>query len=202
MKKIILLLIFAAVAVSASAKFRWGPTLGANFSDYHWKQDLVGTEMTPGFSAGLQGELMIPGIGFGIDMGLKYVNRGGKVHFGDQYIWSSSGIGVVDLRLHTIQVPINLRFKWTRMNGIENYVAPFLFAGPQFNFNVANTKCEAVKKAGASVGIQCGLGFELFKRYQISAGYVWDVTYDVETIKLDNFSARLQGWLVDVAVLF
>jgi hypothetical protein len=202
MKKILLTLFCLAVAFGASAKFRWGPSVGANFPYYYWEQNLVGSTTLAGFSAGVQCELMIPGIGFGVDFGLRYANRGGRVAFGDQYVWSSDGIGTVDLRLQTIQIPVNLRFKWTRMNGIENYVAPFVYAGPEFNFNVANTKCDAVKRAGASVGLGVGLGAELFKRYQLSGGYVWDVTYDVKTHKLDEFSARLEGWVVNFAVLF
>ena len=193
---------FLAVALGASAKFRCGPTVGANFDTFHWKQSLIESTMLPGFSAGLQCEVMIPGIGFGIDFGLKYANRGGRCCFGDQFVWSSDGIGDTDLRFHTIQVPLNLRFKWTRMDGFENYLAPFAFAGPQFNFNVANTKCEAIRRVGAAVGLEVGLGVELFKRYQLSAGYVWDVTYDTETYKLDNFSARIEGWMIDFAVLF
>ncbi len=202
MKKILLTLFCLAVAFGASAKFRWGPSVGANFPYYYWEQNLVGSTTLAGFSAGVQCELMIPGIGFGVDFGLRYANRGGRVAFGDQYVWSSDGIVTVDLRLQTIQIPVNLRFKWTRMNGIENYVAPFVYAGPEFNFNVANTKCDAVKRAGASVGLGVGLGAELFKRYQLSGGYVWDVTYDVKTHKLDEFSARLEGWVVNFAVLF
>lgn len=193
---------FLAVALGASAKFRCGPTVGANFSRYYWTQSLFESSQRAGFSAGLQCEVMIPGIGFGIDFGLKYANRGGQCNFSEQKIWASQGIGDTDLRMHTVQIPLNLRFKYTRLNGVENYVAPFAFAGPQFNFNVASTKCDAVKRAGASVGIECGLGVELFKRYQLSAGYVWDVTYDTETRKLDEFSAHLQGWMIDFAVLF
>lgn len=202
MKKILFTLLCLAVAFGASAKFRWGPTVGANFPYYYWEQNLVGSTTLAGFSVGVQGELMIPGIGFGVDFGLKYANRGGKVAFGDQYVWSSDGMGTTDLRLHTIQVPVNLRFKYTRLNGIENYIAPFVYGGPEFNFNVANTDCPAVKRAGMSVGLGVGLGAELYKRYQISGGYVWDVTYDVKTYKLDDFSARLEGWVVNVAVLF
>lgn len=193
---------FLAVALGASAKFRCGPTVGANFDRFVWKQNLISSTTLPGFSAGLQCELMIPGIGFGIDFGLKYAFRGGRCGFGEQYVWSSDGIENTDLRFHTIQVPLNLRFKWTRMDGFENYLAPFVFAGPQFNFNVGNTKCDAVKRAGAAVGLEVGLGVELFKRYQLSGGYVWDVTYDTKTYKLDNFSARIEGWIVDFAILF
>lgn len=202
MRKFLIIFAFLAVALGASAKFRWGPTVGANFSRFYWKQHLIGNSTLAGFQAGLMGELMIPGIGFGVDFGLKYANHGGRCDFGDQFVWSSEGIGDTDLRFHTIQIPIDLRFKWTRMNGIENYVAPFLFAGPVFNFNVGNTKCEAIDRTGGSVGIQCGIGAELWKRFQITGGYCWDVTYDTATKKLDNFSARIQGWNVDFTVLF
>lgn len=191
-----------AVAFGASAKFRVGPTVGANFDKFFWTQKLFKSSMLTGFSAGMQCELMIPGIGFGVDFGIKYANRGGKCAFGEQYVWASDGLGTTDLRLHTIQVPLNLRFKWTRMDGFENYLAPFAFAGPQFNFNVAHSKCDAVKKANVAVGLECGLGVEIFKRFQLSGGYVWDVTYDTETYKLDNLSARIQGWMIDFAVLF
>ena len=53
-----------------------------------------------------------------------------------------------------------------------------------------------------SVGLRCALGAEVWKRYQISFGYNWDVTYDVRTKKLDNFSARSEGWFIDAAILF
>lgn len=202
MKKILLSLIFLAVAVSASAKFRVGPVVGANFSSLHWSQQLMKSSMLPGFSAGAQCEVMIPGIGFGVDFGLKYVNHGGKVYFGEQFIWSSDGIGTTDLRMHTIQLPIDVRFKWTRMDGFENYLAPFVYAGPQFNFNVANTKCEAVDRQSVSVGVQVGLGVELWKQFQLSAGYVWGMSDVYRTKKLDDFNCHLNGWMIDFAVLF
>lgn len=191
-----------AVAFGASAKFRCGPTVGVDFSRYYWTQKLFESSTRPGFSAGLECEVMIPGVGFGIDFGLKYANRGGQCNFAEQYVWSSDGIGNTNLRLHTIQVPLNLRFKYTKLNGVENIVAPFAYAGPQFNFNVAESECDAVKRAGVSVGLACGLGAEFLKKYQISGGYVWDVTYDTKTYKLDEFSARLQGWMIDLTVLF
>lgn len=191
-----------AVALPASAKFRWGPTVGANFSHYHWRQKLVRNDVLAGYSAGVLCEVMIPGIGFGFDFGLKYMDHGGRVHFEDQYIWSSDGIGKTDLRMHVVQLPINLRFKWTRMNGVEDYIAPFVYGGPQFNFNVANTKCEAIKRNGFAVGLGCGIGAEIFKRYQIQAGYVWDVTNDLKTRKLDDFYGQIRGWTIDFTVLF
>ena len=202
MKKLLAALLLIGVCFGASAKFRWGPTAGVNFNKWHWKQDLITSQMLTGVNAGVLGELMIPGIGFGVDFSLRYSMMGGRVHFGEKEIWSSDGIGTTDLYMHTLQIPVNLRFKWTRMNGIENYIAPFAYGGPVFNFHMANTKCEAIESPVGSVGLRVGLGGEIFKRYQISFGYNWDVTYDMKTKKLDNFSARNEGWFIDAAVLF
>lgn len=202
MKKLIAVLLIAISAFGASAAFRWGPTAGVNFSDFYWKQKLVETDMRVGYDVGIAGELMIPGIGFGIDMAVKYSYRGARVHFGDQYIWSSDGIGNTDLYFHTLQIPVDLRFKWTRMNGVENIVAPIVFGGPVFNFNLGHSSCKAIENPAGSVALQVGGGVELFKRYQITGGYMWDLTYDMRTRKLDNFSARIQGGFISVAVLF
>lgn len=195
-------MICLAVALGASAKFRVGPVVGASFDRFSWNQHLFGSSIRPGFAAGVQCEVMIPGIGFGVDFGLRYANRGGQCDFGDRFVWASDGIEDTNLRFHTIQVPLNLKFKWTRMDGFENYLAPFIFGGPKFNFNAANSKCEAIRRVKASVGLQVGLGVEIYKRFQLSGGYVWDVTYDTETYKLDNLSGNIEGWMIDFAVLF
>ena len=202
MKKLLAILLILGTALGASARFRWGPTAGLTVTTFHWKQHLVETNQRCGYNVGLMGEVMIPGIGFGIDMGLKYAYRGARVHFGDQKVWASDGIGTTNLYMHTLQIPVDIRFKWTRMNGLENIVAPFVLGGPTFNFNLKNSKCPAIEHPTGSVGLQCGLGAELYKRYQIWAGYQWDVTYDMRTRKLDNFSNRIDGWFVNAAVLF
>ena len=202
MKKLLLTVICLAVALGASAKFRWGPVVTADFSHYHWHQRLISNKMLVGGGVGVIGEVMIPGIGFGFDFGLKYMNHGGQVGFDEQYIWSSEGIGKTNLRMSVIQIPVNVRFKYTRLNGVENVVAPFVYGGPEFNLNVGNAHCEAVRRETVSVALGCGLGAELYKRYQVSGGYYWDMTDDMKTRKLDNFTARLQGWRVNFAVLF
>ena len=178
-------------AFSALAEFRWGPTAGINVSELYWKQDLVENKLLVG-----------PGIGFGVDFALKYSMHGSNVDFGQQNIWSSDGYGKEDVWFHTLQIPINLRFKWTRMNGLEHYVAPFVYGGPVFNFNLSTSDLPIIEHPAGSFGLQCGIGGEFFERYQLSAGYYWGISYDCRTVKLDNFSARSRGWQVNVAVLF
>lgn len=202
MRKFLITLLLAVSAFGISAKVRFGPTVGVNFSNIYWNQKLVASDMLAGYSAGVMTEIMIPGIGFGVDVALKYTNHGGREHFGDHYVWSSTGIQTMDLRYHTLQVPINLRFKWTRMDGFEDYLAPIGFLGPTVNFNMATTECRAINYPVMSLGLQCGAGVEIFKRYQITAGYIWDVTHDLQTRKLDDLTARIQGAFIDLTVLF
>ncbi len=202
MKKIVFTLLLAVVSICASAEFRWGPTAGINISTYNFRQDLITVDQSLGFDVGVLGELMIPGIGFGIDLGMHYSMYGAKLHLGEKEVWSSDGFNTEQSYLHALHIPINLKFKYTRLNGIERYVAPFVYAGPVFSLLVGHNKVEALEYSGGSVMIQCGLGAELFENFQISGGYYWGMTYELRTIKLDNFSAKPEGWTVRLTYLF
>lgn len=202
MRKFLLITIFALVALGASAEFRWGPTAGVNFSTLHWKQDLAATSMRTGFDAGIAGELMIPGIGFGIDMALRYNLHGAHVNFGDHKIWAIDGIPNQNVWLHTLEIPLNLKFKYTRLNGLERTIAPFIYGGPVFNFTLATNNCPAIEHPAGYVALQVGAGAELFEHFQISGGYSWGVSYQVRTVKLDNYSAQPRGGFIQLAYFF
>lgn len=202
MRKLIAILLLTLSALGASAEFRWGPTAGVNFSTLHWKQDIAKTSMRTGFDVGLAGELMIPGIGFGIDMALRYNMHGAKVDFGDHKIWSIDGIENQNLWLHTLEIPLNLKFKWTRLNGLERIIAPLAYVGPVFNFTLATSDCPAIEHPAGYVAIQVGAGVELFEHYQISGGYSWGVSYQVRTVKLDNYSAQPRGGFIQLSYFF
>ncbi len=202
LKRILLSLLLVLTAFTSSAEFRWGPTVGVNISELYWKQDLVTTKQLAGPNVGIMGEVMIPGIGFGVDFGLKYVMHGAEVNFGEREIWSSDGFGNEKVWFHTLQIPLNLRFKWTRMNGLEHYVAPFAYGGPVFTFNLATSDLSCIEHPAGSFGLQCGIGAEFLEKFQLSAGYLWGISYDVRTVKLDNFSGRTRGWVVNFAWLF
>ncbi len=201
-KKALAIILLAVSALTASAEFRWGPQVGYNYSDFYWKQDLVSSKGTSGFQAGLVGEVMIPGIGFGIDFGLLYNMHGGKVDFGGRPVWSTDGYGNESVWLHQLSVPLHLRFKYTRFGGLERTIAPFAYAGPEFNFTLGHGGNAPLEYPAGSVGVQVGLGAELFQRLQVSLSYTWGLTYEIRTIKLDNFSARSQHWGVHVAWFF
>lgn len=202
MKRFLLFILLIVSTLSASAEFRWGPTAGLNISNYYWRQPLLKSQYQCGFQAGLMGEIMIPGIGFGIDFAARYNMHGASVNLGDQYVWSSDGYKNQTFRLHAIDLPIHLRFKWTRMDGLEHYIAPFAYVGPVFSFNVAQSDCAAIEHPAGSVGIDFALGAEFLERIQLSVGYQWGTTYDLRTVKLDNLSGRTSAWNINVAYLF
>lgn len=201
MKRILICLLVAVSALTASAELRWGATAGMNISNYSWSQDLVSSSHKVGPNVGLTWELMVPGIGFGFDWSVKYAMHGSDITFGQQPVWSEYGKEST-LWQHTVQIPVNLRFKWTRMNGAEHYAAPFVYGGPVFTFNVASSNLPMVEIPTGSAGLQCGIGGEFFERYQLSAGYLWGLSYDVRTLKLDNFTGCQRGWQINAAILF
>lgn len=196
------IVIIIAAATSLSAQFRYGVVAGPNLSSLEFKQDLVSVSQAVGGTIGLQGELMFPGIGFGVDMGLLYNQLGAKVNLGEKKIWASEGYGDERVWLHYLQIPFHLRFKYTRLNGFEEKLAPFVYGGPDFTILVGHGDCKAFKYAGGYLGLTAGAGAELWRNWQVSASYTWGMTYALKTRLLDDFSAKNDHWTVRVAYFF
>ena len=192
----------ALASLSAAAQFRYAAIAGADFTTLKFKQDLVEVNTVVGYSAGVQGELMFPGIGLGIDLGVLYNQVGAKVNLGQKPIWSTLGYGDERVYIHNLNIPVHLRFKWTRMNGLEEKIAPFVFGGPEFNLQLGHSRCEAIKFSGGDMGLTAGIGAELYRRWQVSGSYTWGMTYALKTRLLDDFSARNRAWTVRVAYFF
>lgn len=204
-----LVLFLVAAVTPANAQFRYAPVAGVTIGTLKFKQDLFPVDQKVGFEVGAMGELMFPGIGFGIDFGLLYNMMGAQTDLGSRLIWSSDGIGNTATILHTLQLPVHLRFKWTRMNGFEDYLAPFVYGGPEFGFLVGHNKikrnegtADPYRYAGGDIGLCAGGGVEVFKRWQVSVQYTWGMSYLLKTRKLDNMSARNRQWAVRVAYFF
>lgn len=187
---------------AAKAQFRYGPVVGVTLNRLVFKQDLVDVTQQVGYMAGIQGELMFPGIGVGIDLGLLYNQQGAMVKLGQKEIWASEGYGSERVYLHNIQIPVHLRFKYTRLNGIEDKIAPIVFGGPEFNIQVAHGRCDAFKYSGGDLGLTAGVGAELFRRWQVTGSYTWGMSYALKTKLLDDFSAQSRQWTVKVAYFF
>ncbi|MDE6378460.1 MAG: PorT family protein [Duncaniella sp.] len=200
MKRSLIALLVAITALSAPfvshAQMRWGVSAGVNVNDLKFKQVLFPVATGVGESLGMRGEMMFPGIGFGLELGLFYQQQGASLDLGHEpnLLWSSQGYGNERIYVHNISIPFNLKFKWTRMQGLEDYVAPFVYGGPVLQIQAGHSKCDALKFSGGDVELVCGLGFEIFKRWQVSASYTWGMTYALKTAQLFDVSARNRTW--------
>lgn len=204
-KKILAAVFIGLLAFSTfdvSAKMRWGATAGLSVNKLKFKQDLVPVSNVVGYSAGVVGETIFPGIGIGVDLGLLYNQQGALVDLGSRKVWSSLGYGNEHVYIHNINIPVHLRLKYTRLNGLEDKIAPIVYGGPEFDIQIAHGKCDAFKYSGGDLGLTVGIGAELYRRWQVTAGYTWGMTYALKTKLLDEFSAQSRQWNVRVVYFF
>ena len=189
-------------AAEASAEFRYGPMAGANLTDLRFKQDIVTVDKSVGYSAGIVAEMMFPGIGFGIDLGLYYEQRGATLHLGEYKMWRDQGYGTERSYMHYLVLPIHLRFKYTNLNGFEDTLAPFVFAGPSIGMLMAHNKLDCMSYPFGELGVDFGLGAEIKPNWQVSVSYNLGFTYAIKDKILTNYSARNSTWALRVAYLF
>ena len=170
-----------------------------NYNSIHFKQhDLLDTERGVGPLVGVTGELNIPGIGFGVDASALYSMRSGKVNYGEHLAWSSLGYGNETVKMHYIDVPINLKFKWHKMNGLEEKIMPLVYAGPTFSFLAAKNCTDLNSYSPVSVYVHFGLGCELMRRVQVAVDYSFGVGETLHTHLLDENVAKNRTWSAHV----
>ena len=205
MKKIlaIVILFIAMLGVNeVQGQTRWGVVAGVDYTNLSFDQDLFTINQNVGATAGVTGELMIPGIGFGVDASLLYTQRGATLNLGERPLWSSQGYGKENMLLHYLEIPIHLKFKFKNLNGLENTIMPILFAGPEFSFLVGHSNIKAMEYAGGEFGIDVGVGCEILQRFQVNASYCWGMSYALKTKQLDDFSARNRCWKLACTYFF
>lgn len=206
MKKLLplFLLLFA---LPAAAQFRYGPQAGINVSTLNFRQkEILTVDQAVNPAANLNCEFIFTHFGLGIDFGLGYQMTGAFTNL-QQPVWTLNGFSRERVMIHNLTIPLHLRFKYTKLLGVEDYIAPIVYGGPEFNIQVGHSANEsngqrAFKYSGGDVALSCGLGVELFKSWQLTAGYFWGVTYSLKATQLDDFSAKGQGWQIRLSYLF
>lgn len=199
-----LLALICALAAQAQPERRWGVTVGGNYNEIHFKQtDIFQSDRMFGPSVGLTGDMMIPGVGFGVDASILYTMRQGRLHLGDRRVWESQGLGDEVARQHYLDIPLNLKFRYSRLGGVENTIMPFVYAGPTFSFLVGhNNVGNALKYTTLSVLLHAGVGVELFNRVQVSGGYSFSIGQNLGTKLLDDHVAKHRTWFVQATYFF
>lgn len=199
----IAIILLAIVGTSKiSAQGRWGVVGGVDITTLKYNQKLFSVDQSVGYTLGAVGDLNLGPNGFGVNLSLLYTQRGATLNLGERPVWALEGYSKERSYLHYIEIPVHLRYMYIKMNGFENTLAPFVFAGPSFSILAANSKINALEYARVAISLQFGIGAQFKNRFQVATLYDLGVTYAEKTKTLLDVAARNRGWKVTFTYYF
>ncbi|WP_308244759.1 porin family protein [uncultured Prevotella sp.] len=172
MRKIFTAAIVAATMLfstsSALAQVKFGLKGGLNVTNMSLNSEVFDADNQTGFFIGPTVKFTLPIVGLGIDASALYDQRDAKITVEDNGASVESKI-----KNQSINIPINLRYGV----GLGSTASVYLFAGPQFGFNVGDKNQSLFKDMGewrlksSTFSVNVGLGAMLLSHLQISANY-------------------------------
>lgn len=207
MKKIFMLLVMIVTmtaANNASAQIKFGLKGGVNVTDMSLNSSVFDASNRTGFFVGPTIKVQLPLVGLGIDASALYDQREAKIKVGNTTTKET-------LRSQAINIPINLRYGW----GLSSMANIFLFAGPQFGFNVGDKDQKITESSTWSVknsnfSLNFGAGVTLLNHLQLTANYnvVCGKTSDatikegLEQLTNKEVRSRANAWQIALAYYF
>ena len=203
MKKILTLVLFATMmlATTVNAQVRFGVKGGLNVTDMSLSNDMFDASNRTGFFIGPTVKISLPLTGLGIDASALYDQRSTKLSLADDDdIYSET------IKQKSIQIPVNLRYGV----GLGSLASVFMFAGPQFGFNVGGDIDDIDWKwKNSALSVNVGLGATLLKNLQITANYniacgttgESSLSDAVESV-YDGFKGKSNSWQIAVGYYF
>lgn len=200
----LLLAFVAMLSVPASAQIKFGLKGGVDVTQMKLNHDVIDKDNRAGFYIGPTVKLTLLDTGVGFDISAIYDQRSAKVGADDEEDKYD-----VTLTQKQIAVPVNVRYAF----GIGSTANVFLFAGPQFGFNVGGDKKFSDvdwKWKDSNFSVNVGVGCTLFSHLQINANYniacgkTGEVknAFDVADKTVSNIHARYNAWQIGLAYYF
>ncbi len=200
-----LLMMSAVFATESSAQVKFGLKGGLNVTSMSFSSDLLAANNRTGFFIGPTVLFTLPIVGLGIDASALYDQREAELKY--------EGRDPETFKTQSINIPINLRYGI----GLGNTANLFLFAGPQFGFNVGSKNqslfqdVASWKLSSSNFSLNFGAGVMLLNHLQLSANYnvACGKTGDVNVIDATTTAAeslfskgRSNAWQVSLAYYF
>lgn len=160
-----LVVLLATMTVAAQAQVKFGVKGGLNLTNMKFDNSVTNKSNQTGFFIGPTLNFTLPVVGLGIDASALYDQRSAKIDGSEE-----------KLKQQSIQVPINLRYGF----GLGNTASIYIFAGPQFGFNIGDKSnpIEVGNQAvndwtlkSSNLSANVGLGLMLLNHLQVSANY-------------------------------
>ncbi len=197
MKKVYMFLVVLALMFvsEAKAQINFGIKGGLNVTDMSLSNDVLKSSNRTGFYIGPTVKFTLPVVGLGIDASALYDHRSAKVE-------APEGESET-FKQQQIAIPINLRYGF----GLGDLASLFIFAGPQFGFNVGGDIDEINwewKKSNFSVNV--GLGLMLVNHLQVNANYniACGKTGEIKVADAveEAFDGKFNSWQIGLAYYF
>lgn len=201
---LLVMIVTMTAANNASAQIKFGLKGGVNVTDMSLNSSVFDASNRTGFFVGPTIKVQLPLVGLGIDASALYDQREAKIKVGDATTKET-------LRSQAINIPINLRYGW----GLSSMANIFLFAGPQFGFNVGDKDQKINESSTWSVknsnfSLNFGAGVTLLSHLQLTANYnvVCGKTSDatikegLEQLTNKEVRSRANAWQIALAYYF
>lgn len=193
MKKTFSILVIAAallVTLPASAQIKFGIRGGANLVNMKFNNGTFDKDNRAGFYVGPTVKFTVPIVGLSLDASALYDEKTAEVN-GET------------MKAQSIDIPINVRYGV----GLGSVANLFLFAGPQFGFNVASDKkfYDSAKEwtwKSSNVSVNVGVGCTVLKHVEVKANYNIACTKSVEDSNNSDISAKYNSWQLGLAYYF
>ena len=196
----LLLIAVIVIAMPSQAQIKFGLKGGLNITDMSLSSDVVDASNRTGFFIGPTVRFNLPIIGLGLDASALYDQRDAKLE--DKFV----GEAEKKISRKSINIPVNVRYGI----GLGTFGSVFLFAGPQFSFNVGDKEIKEInwewKSSELSVNVGAGLmflkKFEISANYNIVCGKSGEFDANFETAKEIFGHGRSNAWQVSAAFYF
>ena len=193
MKKTFSILVIAAallVTLPASAQIKFGIRGGANLVNMKFNNGTFDKDNRAGFYVGPTVKFTVPIVGLSLDASALYDEKTAEVN-GET------------MKAQSIDIPINVRYGV----GLGSVANLFLFAGPQFGFNVASDKSFYNSAKGwtwksSNVSVNVGVGCTVLKHVEVKANYNIACTKSGELNDDSGISAKYNSWQLGLAYYF
>lgn len=201
---LLVIIVTMTAANNASAQIKFGLKGGVNVTDMSLNSSVFDASNRTGFFVGPTIKVQLPLVGLGIDASALYDQREAKIKVGNTTTKET-------LRSQSINVPINLRYGW----GLSSMANIFLFAGPQFGFNVGDKDQKITESSTWSVknsnfSLNFGAGVTLLSHLQLTANYNVvcgktsdaTITEGLEQLTNKEVRSRANAWQIALAYYF
>ncbi len=196
MKKLKITLVMALVAIcgcfqaNAGSPFRFGVKAGLNVDKFHFsekdlKNDFDGDNRC-GWTAGVMTEFTVPIVGIGMDLSVMYTRMNSEAQItGSDGLLHSEKTGK-----NFLEIPLNVKYK-INIPAVSRFVVPMIYTGPTLALKLGGSKNNFLATKSAQWGWNVGLGVELIRHLQVSAGYTFGIN---NIVKITDKTGILPDW--------